>query len=344
MSCPGDGLVIAADNVTIDLGKHTLSGHGSGVGITMAGPSAALNAPMVENGAISGFATGLKIGTSGVHNAAVSQVTFTNDAGSGAALDAESGPVDGMQIDEATFSQSSGHAVQIQTTVTGQLLITGSTFHTGDIHFAEAPNISPTFVVTNNQFDQTGIGLEDVENSRIEENHFTGGGGINDMCDHSGGDTFHDNTFNGSSFGIVLTSMADESIDDNHFFDNFAGVQLVSGDGDTANRITNNDFHNEGNAGIVVADSATTATPVTISGNTVENSGSTPRTLNVPGPTPIGGIHIYAPQGGIVVSGNTTTSNQGYGIWSETGTASGTGNISKGDQNGCAPTTLCTYN
>lgn len=347
MSCSGDGLVIAADNVTIDLNNHTLSGTSSGTGVTMAGPSGMLNAPVVENGRITGFATGVKIGAHGVHDAALASVTFANDAAGGAALDVESGPMDGMQIGETTFDQSSGHAVLIKAPVTGQFLVTYSTFH-GDISFTEPGDYNSAFVVKNNKFEGngSGISLQDVENSTFEENHFLGSGGINDMCAHFGGDTFYDNTFAGPSFGIVATTMAHEKIDYNHFSDDFVGVQFVLGDGDNANEITNNDFHNEGDVGILLEDDAKTTTAVTVSGNIVENSGSTPHNLppDPGGNRAIGGIHIYAPQGGVLVDGNTTTSNQGYGIWSIPGTATGTGNTSKGDQNGCTPTSLCTYN
>lgn len=36
-NCPGDGLVIGADNITLDLGRRTVDGSGAGVGIKLAG-------------------------------------------------------------------------------------------------------------------------------------------------------------------------------------------------------------------------------------------------------------------------------------------------------------------
>ena len=36
-NCPGDGLIVGRDNITLDLGRRTIDGTGNGVGIKLAG-------------------------------------------------------------------------------------------------------------------------------------------------------------------------------------------------------------------------------------------------------------------------------------------------------------------
>lgn len=50
VACPGDGLVIAADDVTLNLAGHKISGTGTGAGVSVRGGRA-----VVKNGAINGF-------------------------------------------------------------------------------------------------------------------------------------------------------------------------------------------------------------------------------------------------------------------------------------------------
>ena len=53
--CLGDGLIVAADDITLDLGGHTVSGTGTGAGIRVARHTGV----EVTNGLIDGFNTGL---------------------------------------------------------------------------------------------------------------------------------------------------------------------------------------------------------------------------------------------------------------------------------------------
>jgi hypothetical protein len=54
--CAGDGLVISADNVTLDLGGHSLGGTGTGAGILIEGSHV-----RVSNGTVRGFDAGVAI-------------------------------------------------------------------------------------------------------------------------------------------------------------------------------------------------------------------------------------------------------------------------------------------
>ena len=57
LNCPGSGIFIDGNNVTLDLGGHTVDGTGSGDGISILG-TADVN---VENGVIRDFANGVQI-------------------------------------------------------------------------------------------------------------------------------------------------------------------------------------------------------------------------------------------------------------------------------------------
>ena len=60
LACVGDGLIVAADGITINLGGHTLSGNGTGNGITIRTRTGVT----IQNGTVAGFLTGIFVATS----------------------------------------------------------------------------------------------------------------------------------------------------------------------------------------------------------------------------------------------------------------------------------------
>jgi Right handed beta helix region len=60
--CPGDGLVIGADNVTLDLNGHSIEGSGGGVGVSVGGDLTARTGVTVRNGTIAQFDQGVLLG------------------------------------------------------------------------------------------------------------------------------------------------------------------------------------------------------------------------------------------------------------------------------------------
>jgi hypothetical protein len=58
--CPGDGLVVAGDGVTLDLAGHTVGGLGAGSGITVTGANVT-----VRNGVVMHFQQGVNVARSG---------------------------------------------------------------------------------------------------------------------------------------------------------------------------------------------------------------------------------------------------------------------------------------
>jgi hypothetical protein len=61
VDCPGDGLVVAARGITVDLGGHTVDGAGDGTGVRWDGPPGDRSPVVVRNGTVTGFAFGLAV-------------------------------------------------------------------------------------------------------------------------------------------------------------------------------------------------------------------------------------------------------------------------------------------
>jgi hypothetical protein len=75
--CPGDGLVVGADNLTLDLGRHTVDGVGAGAGVRLAGHRGV----RISGGTIREFASGIVL--DGADGNRVSGVTVSASAGRG---------------------------------------------------------------------------------------------------------------------------------------------------------------------------------------------------------------------------------------------------------------------
>ena len=55
--CPGDGLIVAANDVVLDLNGHTITGMGNGAGLR----AARVTDVVIENGTVTGFHTGVQL-------------------------------------------------------------------------------------------------------------------------------------------------------------------------------------------------------------------------------------------------------------------------------------------
>jgi hypothetical protein len=75
--CPGDGLVIGADNVALDLGRHTVDGAGAGAGVRLAGHRGV----RIAGGTIREFASGIVL--DGADSNRVSGVSVRSSTGRG---------------------------------------------------------------------------------------------------------------------------------------------------------------------------------------------------------------------------------------------------------------------
>lgn len=109
----GDCLVVAADNVTIDLGGHVLAGDGTGEGIKVSFAGAFRSNVAVRNGTVTGFGDGVAL--FGVVDARVSDVRALSNGGTGIRVDK------GSTVTGCTAAENGDNGIQTETgsTVTG---------------------------------------------------------------------------------------------------------------------------------------------------------------------------------------------------------------------------------
>jgi parallel beta helix pectate lyase-like protein len=197
LNCPGDGIVIGADGVTLDLNGHTIDGRGSGTGVSARG----YDDVGVVRGAIQGFATGVSF--EDVFGGAVRKVAF---GGNGIACTSSQGCViEGNAVYGAGI-------VVVRTgtraaTVIRENLVRGASGAGITVNFTGAET-----AVTGNRVEGAGIGIEALHASvgRIAANSISGssGPGIHASL---GGDTTIDRNMiwrNGGD-GIALDHFLD---------------------------------------------------------------------------------------------------------------------------------------
>jgi parallel beta-helix repeat protein len=82
VSCPGDGLVIGAAGITLDLGGHTIAGGGFGVGIRNEGfPGVTITNGAPAAASVQGFQVGVQLGSGTTGNAVSSLLVELNQVG-----------------------------------------------------------------------------------------------------------------------------------------------------------------------------------------------------------------------------------------------------------------------
>src|SRR5262249_4175831 len=112
LTCPGNGLIITAPDVTLDLGGHTIAGNGSNRGVIIGvGLTSALTGDTVRNGTISRFSTGLELGN--LQNVTASKLTLLNDGESSSAAIDTGGVLTAqtVRILNCRISQNSGISI-----------------------------------------------------------------------------------------------------------------------------------------------------------------------------------------------------------------------------------------
>ena len=174
--CPGDALIVGADNITIDLNGHVISGTGSGAGVRAAQRSGVA----VTHGAIQGFHTGVVYDES--TNSTVSKLVLrdnvrgVNLAGS-----------DGNVVEKNTIANSGLDAIRLGLSVDNVIsknTLSGNVFGIGVADFSTG-NLVEKNVVR----DTRGFGIavfSDSDSNRLEKNDVqrtSQGDGINVSSD-----------------------------------------------------------------------------------------------------------------------------------------------------------------
>lgn len=104
LTCAGDGLIVGADGIKINLNGHTLTGLGTGVGITVIGRTKV----SIMGGAVQGFAVAVRMTNS--TDIAIKQNVFR---GNGEGIDLQAGSI-GNVIKENEFQNSSIRGIMLR--------------------------------------------------------------------------------------------------------------------------------------------------------------------------------------------------------------------------------------
>ncbi|WP_404391910.1 right-handed parallel beta-helix repeat-containing protein [Humibacillus xanthopallidus] len=351
--CSGDGLVVGAGGITIDLGGHTVDGIGLGAGVRNNGFASVA----ITGGTVREFDDGvlLSTGSSGIVDEMVladNQVTgvalrgalagtivrhtsvTTSPVGielsggtTGAVLrDNEIGSIagDGIMLDSAnantvtdnTVTGSSQSAVGL--TASDGNVISGNTATANSGSGVSLDLGSDDNTVRSNTIDASGsdgISVTASTGNDLAANTVTTSGGCGISLDDADGSSVTSNDLRFNAAGICLTQSSDNVIEGNT-------VTGSSGSGITleaesfGNLVASNTISGSSGSGIEVAGSAPAGEGNLIRGNTVTgNAGD--------------GIAVADP--GHTVTGNTATLNDGWGILAVSGTTDGGANAASGN-------------
>lgn len=239
IGCPGNGLVIGADHVRLNLNGHTVSGQGGGVGVLASGRRDV----RVRNGTIQQFgdAVRFEVGTTG---SSVRNVVA-------------SGNTNGIVLDSSDANIVSGNTANSN----GQ----------HGIHLVSAnDNEIDDNIATGN--GSRGILLDLSSNNNQVTDNTTNNNGIDGIIlgNGSNGNRVSGNTASANLItGIVLFGVSNIRVNNNRTNDNVSGGIFVF-NSSTASRISNNQAHRNGSDGIGVeaTDAATR-----LSGNRANDNG-----------------------------------------------------------------------
>ena len=339
LDCPGDGLVVAAGNIDLDLGGHTVHGNGVGTGIRVAVSASHPPTVTVHDGRVQSFNDGVRLDAPPLttHGGRFGTATFSRlhiiqnvrdgvvepvyahmnvldsyIANNGKAFDNETPPfcepgASTMAIERTfiawnTRTGSFGSCNAMATSFTANVVA-----YNGDgVQFAE---FGAPLVVRDNQFwHNQGNALTFAnECATVQGNHIIGNKGIG--IEYGGIPyarcAFVDNEIWGNSIGMSLHPLA------------FHGGDLVTG-----NVVTSNDF-----AGILVDSGG----GLSVNANVVAHNGlwswAKPM-LDSAGTAIHDGIHVRVRGSSpITLAGNHARENSGLGILSFNATDGG-GNVS----------------
>lgn len=310
VGCSGDGLVIGADNITVDLAGHSISG------VNAAGSEGIADdghrRVRIQNGTIANFFLN-GVGLRGAPRSAVSNLTIRKIGAGGGENDASAGVlVKNSPNTSVTASTVTNDVSAFQSDGVDVLFSAGTTVSGNRI----ANNAwNGVFVLDSTRTRVIGNTLDGNQNQGIEVNF--GSDGTLLAGNHAGnnvsnglvvgsvsGARIEGNalTGNGES-GLFMFDLLNSQVIANRAGGNGVGIDLEGGqNGSTGNRIANNDTSRNAEVGLVVGGGANDNVIVA----NVSNA-------NQGGPGEGGGIVLSAVTGN-TVRGNVANANRGVGI------------------------------
>jgi len=177
VGCPGDGLIIGAPGVTLDLNGHSITGGGVGAGVLLDGRSA--DDALVKNGRIAGFGVGISGGFSGLAPSFRVESMRVANNGTGVSAVELDGPGAGAQatIVDSEIEMNAGTGVYVARY--SQLTVLDSRITRNGANGIEAHESLPGRYERNQILNNVGTGLLlfDATGSMVD-NRFNRNGGI----------------------------------------------------------------------------------------------------------------------------------------------------------------------
>ncbi len=350
--CSGDGLVIGADAITVDLDGHTIDGVGLGAGVRNTG----FDSVAVTGGTLTQFDDGILF--AGGHGI-VDAMTLTENQVSGVAI--RGGPTG--SVVRHTDVSSSPVGIELSGGTTGATVHDATlTLIPGDGVLLDGTTASTVTRTAVTGASQSGIALVGASGNTITDNTLSSNSGSGLSLDLAS----DDNTVRGNdvadsgSDGIAVTASDGNDV--------VANVVTTSGgcgislDGATNTLVASNDVRfNAGGICLTLSSgntierntvAGTSGTGISLEGESFDNvvrlntvSGSSGSGIEVAGAAPAGdgnlvlgnyatgnsGDGIAVADGGHTVTDNVVTLNDGWGILAVTGTIDGGGNQASGN-------------
>lgn len=341
LTCPGNALSIGADDVTLDLGGHTIRGGGSGVGVQIVDDNPQVSGVTVTNGTIAHFGSAIQL--SNADGATFSALLLTNDSGVAApVIDTGRFPISkGLVISDTRVLHTQGNVIFAQLNV-GPVTVTHSQIAGGAVFFSQS--VGPTF--TGDSFANTTVTFNIEGDTTVTGSTFVNSPVVNNGFGF-GNDVFQGNTFSAAGTALTLADVANQQVTGNTFANNDIGVAISDSPGDT---VSGNSFSHNRTAGVYFVDSGPMPHgTLTVSANKAAANGDSPDGATDPGGLPVeGGIYLYTLHGGASITNNHTAHDGGYGIYALPPTPgspanTSSGNVSVSDFARCYPLNLCTY-
>jgi parallel beta-helix repeat protein len=367
--CAGDGLVIGASGITVDLNGHTIQGTGLGVGIQNNGHDDVT----IRNGALLNFDHGVVLGPGTVRNA-VTGMTLSGNEWSSIELNAASGNhlaqnqlANIGDIGLRLTNGSSDNAIKgnVVGTGAGDSFVVNMGSHRnwfeGNVVKTSAGaalrvEASTNTMVLANEFagsSDVGITMTAAPASVVQANKIGGGGDASVLLEGGSASVVRFNAFGQSSdAGVILHHMSNSLVKGNSLA-SAGDAAIVLRDGSSDIRVIDNTASHASDAGIFISDGAAN----TVRGNILTNnahgielSGGQQNRVEFNAMEANLGLGIEVSESaGNTVFGNTMDGNLQGGIWVEGGAGNTIeGNAARGSGgdgiNVISPGTVVRYN
>ncbi len=331
LTCSGDGLIVGASGVTIDLRGHTLSGTGAGTGIRinwLSGvPNAAVNDTVIKRGTIAGFGTGVYLHLA--NGARLERVDVVDCGYAGVFIpQLRAWQVDGPRLPYEFLSSSfSDNGLGIEAFDADDVRVERSRFERNTRGISAYSNAN-NWQIRDSRFTDNDLGaIYSTENSSwtIERNMLRDNGAVGLYL--FAGPVVHlvrDNIISGHHVGIdVVTPWRGNEVAGNRIKDNGVGLR-VRHVVDGGLLLHDNVFASNGAAGALI-DLSFARQPVEISNNRFDKNGYSPGSFVAPDGSPLDdGLHVRAPASvTVLVSDNSATRNADLGLEAPTATDGG---------------------